>query len=187
MNISHANGLLQNAISTVGHQPKAENTAIPNFQSILDEAQNSEDAATAYDNYMKGPEHPFKNEGYIAEGVLFPPSDAPPEFLLAWDKTLNSLPEVQRVLLISEVIHSVEYGDYWGESVSDSQRAVNINNRIKDLGYRGIIELAVHSIEHELSVNMEFGNELIYINNIRDTLKNCQGMLDLFDSFSNKK
>ena len=157
------------------------------FHSILDEAQNSEDAAAAYESYMNGPEHPLKNEGYIAEGVLFPPADAPPEFLLAWDKTLNSLPEVQRVLLISEVIHSVEYGDYWGEQVSDSQRAVNINNRINDMGYRGILELAVQSIEHELNVNVEFGNELIYINNIRDSLRNCQGMLELLDSLTGHK
>lgn len=107
MAISRTGEVLQIAASAIGNQSKTQQPVMADFQSILDEAHNSVDAATAYESYMNGPEHPLKNEGYIAEGVLFPPADAPPEFLLAWDKTLNSLPEVQRVLLISEVIHSV--------------------------------------------------------------------------------
>jgi len=182
MNISRINGLLQNHISTVGNQPKAGSTAMSNFQSILDEAQNSVDAANAYENFMNGPEHPFRNVAYIAEGVTFPPADAPPEFLLAWDKTLNSLPEVQRVLLTADILDTLEFGDYCGEQVSDTQRGINVTNRLNELGYRGLIELAVHSIEHKLNDNIEFGNEIIYINNIRDSLQNCHDMLDMLDS-----
>ena len=187
MAISHISEVLQTANSAIGKQAKTQQTVMADFQSILDEAQNSEDAAAAYENFMSGPEHPFKNVAYIAESVTFPPADAPPDFLLAWDKTLNSLPEVQRVLLTADILDTLEFGDYWGEQVSDMQRGINVTNRLNELGYRGLMELAVHSIEHKLRDNIEFGNELIYINNIRDSLRNCQGMLALYDSLTSHK
>ncbi len=187
MDISRISELLQTSAFATNKQPHTIQAKDACFQSVLDAAKNSEDAATAYANFMNGPEHPFKNVAYIAEGVTFPPADAPPEFLLAWDKTLNSLPEVQRVLLTADILDALEFGDYCGEQVSDMQRGINVTNRLNELGYRGVLELAAHSIEHKLNDNIEFGNELIYINNIRDSLRNCHFMLDLFDSITNHK
>lgn len=52
MNITRINELLHNANPVVGKQPKAPQTIVPCFQSILDEAKLSGEPADAYDCYM---------------------------------------------------------------------------------------------------------------------------------------
>lgn len=182
MIISRTNGLLQNAISTVSNQPIAENPTIPNFQSILDKAQSSEDAATTYDNYMNGPEHPFNIVCYLAEGVTFPPSDASPEFLLAWNQTLNSMPEAERGLLCCHIMDALEYGDYHGATVDEAQRTKNIMNRLNCLDCQGVMELAVKSQRHMLEDSIAAGNELNYIRYLQYCVSKTEEIINLYTS-----
>ncbi len=122
MDISRISGLLKTTTSSADRQSSAEGTAASTFQAVLNRAKNSEDAASAYENYMNGPERPVNNVCYLAEGVTFPPPDAPPEFLLAWNQTLNSMPPAESGLLCCHIMDTLEYGDYHGETADEATR-----------------------------------------------------------------
>lgn len=185
MKITQLDALFKNT-PTTSTNPSTEE-AYASFSAALEEAKKNGNAKEAYEAYMNGPDHPFKNIAHLPNGMTFPPADAPAEFRLAWDKTLNELPAVQRVLLTHDVLNALEFGDYNGPILPNDERAAIMKNRLAELGYKGLLELTKTSLKHAIQDNIQAGNDFRYINTMRDSLYNCQLMIDALSKFENKK
>ncbi len=184
MKITQLDAIFKNTLAT-STNPSTEE-AYASFSAALEEAKKIGNAKEAYEAYMNGPTHPFKTQGQLLDGTMFPPEDASPEFLLAWNKTLNELPAVPRVLLTDAVCEVLEYGDYSAPIISDAERIKNARNTLDKYGCEGLLELTEKALQKALKNNIAFGNEPIYINNLRDCLFNCQQMIDLLQSLKQK-
>jgi len=159
-------GRIFTAQSAHTQQKSAANTGV--FAATLDAVQD--EAARAVESPAASPEPGgsgrSRNTCYYGDGLTFPPPDAPPEFLKAWDEILDGM-GWEGGLFIHDVMTALQYRDYYGPPMSDIDMQQTVQNNIRLLGYEGIIRLTKQCQQHLLQDNIAGGNEPLYIDEIR--------------------
>ena len=152
---------------------------VGDFQSFIQQADAHAKDVPAEQAAMPEPESTGrgKNTYYYGDGLIFPPADAPPEFLRAWDELLDAMPGWEKFSYICDVMSALKYGNYYGSDMSNEEMQAAIQSNFNRLGYKGTIELTLQCQKNALADNIAGGNEPIYIDYIRSLIRASEDLL----------